>query len=474
MKHLFILALVIVCCGTTTAQTTKPIQATTGSSVYELMFDSNNEAYMTGAVVGRIWINGKYNDNYADAYHTVLGKLTTDLKFEWQIELDETPYDAKMINDRIYILTRKDDEISETETYRNFIVDVYDLNGKWLANQEIYKIITSHHDASISGIITPDGFLVWVNWKDDAFVERFDTKLRKTLYSQTSFSFYGLDGTLQWQYAIEAGEGGFTDFRVQQCERDANGNTYIIGTFGYQCNTGLAEFTTEEMYPEYPSQPLHYNAQAMVKLNNEGEPVRSELFSENEVTVEDILFDGDGNMYVSGYHRGNNTFANAQEDARPYVGAEIRGEAFDYTEAMSENAPSDDGFICKLDTDWNLLWKVNVSGNGYNRLSKMILIDNTIHATGSFTDDMLLDGTTYPDATDNKGYSDGYYCTISTEGSVASVQLFTGEKSNLPELFVDANGAPVVAVGTKTNMTINGTYHEGYGYWGGEFLYWPR
>lgn len=464
--------LILLLSLTSFAQEGRPIQATTGVQVHELMFDSNNDSYMVGSVCGRVWIDGRYYDGYADGYQNIVGKLNDELTHDWLIPLDERPFASAMINGNIYVMTRLDEEKGADEKYRSMVIDVYGTDGSWKVNQELHGVTSSKYDVSLDGIVTDQGFLIWTNWKDDdSYVKTNGNKWSKDLYSMTRFSMYGLDGALKWEYDVEAGEGGFTDFRVQACEIGPDGKTIIVGSYGFKADVGIGEFTTDEMYPEYPSQPLHYGEVLIIEVSQDGNPLRAEVLGENELFVEDLLFDDEGNLYVSGYHKGNDIYAESQEDGRPYIGATIRGERFEYTAAMSTDAPTEDAFVCKLDADWNVVWCTNWTGPGSNRATYMVMSNAGISVAGTYSDDMTIDGRTHEDHADNIGYSDGFSCDISPDGMVSNIHLYTGEKSNLPRIYLNNNGKAIVDVGTKTNMYIDGVLHEGYGYWGGRFLF---
>jgi hypothetical protein len=196
----------------------------------------------------------------------------------------------------------------------------------------------------------------------------------------------------------------------------------------------------------------------------------AEVFAENDVTVNEVCHLHDGSMIIGGYHRGNDTFAAAQEDGRPYVGAKFRNSAFVYTTQMSIDGPTDDAFLLKTDNTLNILWKYNFYGTGSNRITDIQLTGKGFAATGIFSKKIYFNDDSFDDHPENAGYSDGFFLECSEDGIISNIQVFKGPESNLPQLFTDKNNLPVISVNTKSFINMYGSDYKGYGRWGGTFI----
>ncbi len=470
----FVLLLIIaaVWIQTSHAADALPIQAGTSVYVNHLLTDDNGNMYMCGNIRGRVWIGGKLTDEYSDKSYPVLVKLNKDLTFEWLVKLEAMPREAKIIDNKIYLLHNRDFLQDEFKT-KFLVLSSWDLKGNLIMKRDFLKIagITNLH----TGIrLFNDGVFTWTTWKGEDNTLEFDNRtMTKKRYSQCRFAYIDFNGKELWEYTIEGGIGGFTDLRIQKVTRDNEGNTYVVSYFSHSADLGIANFTTKEMYPEVRSQPLHYNALFIMKFDPFGKPLKAELLAENDMTIEDMQVDSEGNVLLAGYHRGNDTFAKMQEDGRPYIGAKLKGEAFHYTREMSMEGPTDDAFIAMLDKDWKVKWKHNFFGDGYNRCLDIITTVNGFAVTGMFAKTIQIGDNQYTEHPDNQGYADGFYFEINTEGKISNVQLFTGVESNVPQLWQSPSGKGIVTVSTKSEIVINGKTHKGFGHWGGTFVYVP-
>jgi hypothetical protein len=467
---LIIPALLLLVTFNISSQEVKPIQATTGAFVRNLLFDSQNHMYMTGSVCGRVWINNSYTDKYAGGYQKIIAKLTDDLKFEWLIELDKHPLDAKMINDEIVCIYTNETKEDNTKTVSVELVK-YNLNGKITEQIQIFEIFGSRTGLSLTAKIFENGILCNTSWKgDESFVEIENKRLDKKHYSLVYFSKRNFDGSEKWNYRIEGGTDGFTDLRIQNSVSDINGNTYIISYFGHSADVGIAKFSTAEVFPELGSQKLYYNKLFMLKIDSKGAAEKSEIIAENGIEINGMLIDDEGNIYLVGNHKGNDMYADRQEDPRPYIGAKIKGKAFEIESLDDYDFYTTDGFLAKLGNNWELKWMHNFYGTGYNRVRDIKVCDNGLTATGFFSKSIKIDSKTYGE-TDSENRADGFVLNLDKDGRINNISLFRSPDSNIPSLYTDINQIPVISVSTKISININGREYDAVGHWGGTFIY---
>ncbi len=451
-------------------QDIKPIQATTGAFVTNLLFDSQNQMYMTGSVCGRIWINNSYTDKYAGAYQVILAKLFDDLKFHWLIELDKRPLDAKIINDEIVLIYTNERLKENTKTVSIELVK-YNLRGEKTTQVQIFEIIGSLAGVNLTAEIMSDGIFCLTKWSgDESFVEIENKRLHKKHFSLVYFSNRNFDGSEKWNYQIEGGIDGFTDLRIQNMSADKNGNIHIISYFGHSADVGIAKFSTAEVFPELRSQRLYYNKLFMLNIDKNGKAIKSEIIAENQIEINGMEIDVDGNIYLSGNHQGNDVYADKQEDARPYIGAKIKGRAFEVESLDDYDFYTSDGFIAKLDSLWELEWIYNFFGIGNNRVRNIKVDKNGLTAIGLFTKSIKIDSKTYGEP-DSKNQTDGFVLSLEKDGTINNVSLLRSPDGNTPSLFIDYYQNPVISVGTKASININGNNYKAVGHWGGTFIW---
>jgi len=474
MKNIYAFLIVFFTVNLTYSQDVKPIQATTGATINHLLFDNQNNQYYIGSICGRVWINGVYNDSYSQKYQPVIGKLTDDKKFEWLIPLSQNVWDAKIQNNKIQILYRKQTKSAEI-IENDFVFEEFDLKGNRIQQKSLMNTKGKFLGFDTQGKIFEDGILTWTTWKSEKEnTTKIDNKtFNKKLYSLVYFKMVDFDGNEKWTYQIEGGSNGFTDLRIQNASKDNKGNIYVFSYYSHIAELGIASFKTNEIYPEVKKLPLHFMGIFLLKFNSIGKPIQAEVLSENTLEIEDVVFDDNDNLLVVGYHNGNDVYAKKQKDGRPYIGAKIRGETFQYSDKMNQIGPSDDGFVVKLDTNFNVLWKKNFFGEGNNRVKNIKNIKEGYAITGLYSNTLFIDDKKYEEHPENKGYSDGFYAEIDFKGNIIKFNLMTGENSNIPKLFTNFKNEPFISVGTKTTVYINDIAYKGYGHWGGTFIYRP-
>jgi hypothetical protein len=214
-----------------------------------------------------------------------------------------------------------------------------------------------------------------------------------------------LDSNGNWLWAQQA--GGRTDDKGYGIAVDANGNSYVTGSFGSSATFGTTTLTISGDYYDI----------FVAKLDSNGNWLwAKQAGGTGEHYSYGIAVDANGNSYVTGYFWSSATFGTTTLTS---IGL-------------------NDTFVAKLDSNGNWLWAKQAGGTNYD-YGYSIAVDSTgnSYVTGGFEESATFGTTTLT----NSGNIDIFVTKLDSNGSwlwakqAGGTGWFTGHS-----IVVDANG----------------------------------
>ncbi len=197
---------------------------------------------------------------------------------------------------------------------------------------------------------------------------------------------------------------------------DPSGNVYTVGGFSETTDLdpgpGEQNFTSAGNFDCYISK---YDPQGGLEW----------AFSFGGVNLDngtEVASDADGNIYVTG------TIGNSDVDLDPGPGTTILPGAFT-------------GFVCKYDTDGNLVWARPLDSNLVSGVDILIAPSNEIYLTGGFTNTIDFDPGAGVFNMTSAGSSDAYVLKLTSDGDFVWARRVGGTLGEFSRgVAVDASG----------------------------------
>ena len=431
------------------------INASHFADVTKLGYDSQNARYVAITVKGRIYIKDQYKDY--PTYGRLIGKMNGTESFDWVIELEKSPRDMKVVNDFIYVIEQQKEKTESTSSY-SVTVKKLGLDGKELSKKTINETSGEKYKVFADARIYDSGILTWSKLKGKVNTYKVNGKeVKKELYSIYNFQFLNFDGEEIWSYQLEGGVDGYTDLRLQTSQVTSDGTAYLALHYGAKAKIGDNDYTSEILFDE-GGHKLYVDEVVLLKLNKKGELEKSQEIAEYTLHLTDIQESSDGTLYLTGYHKGNEAYANSQDDGRPHRGMRFLGKTFEYSdeEVKAYSTQGEDGIVAALDANWKAKWVLNIKGEGENRASHIILTKDGFVICGIYSKTMKLGSNTYEGHPANKGYMNSYVAKINADGTWGDVTLLKSPNSTGADIYED-NSGNVLVVGyfKQNNLMIN-------------------
>lgn len=442
--------------------------ASKSSGINSIAFDNEGNRYIYGYYKGSAQFSAQLPVAQKNQYY--FAKVNPHNIVEWTVPAspDRSRFEIMVKNNEIICVGwHRDSDYTNDKHERALYLEKYSLDGRQLMNKELAFV--TDKEIALTSHLTDYGIILQATFKTD---ERNSFVLGGKDYNKKKYSTVVLwnldfDGTKRWEYQIEGGFNGFTDIRIGDIEMDAAGNTYIGSYYSESAELGFASLTTQKRF-DGPID-LYDHGTFLMKIDPSGKGVMAKKIADFAFDLEKLLVDQDQNIYVSAFYKGSDAYEKAQGNGGNHMAPLLFGQPLPDTESIMGD-PSEDHVLAKIDIDFNLVWRQITQSKGYARSNSMELHDGMIYLVGTSSrstkvGDIALNLT-------NEGYSDIFYATYqTTDGKVTSAKGFTGENSNIGQVYVSPSGEVLISGSFRNPIAVDGVEYPQVGSVTTAFIY---
>ncbi|WP_416864109.1 MAG: MBG domain-containing protein [Imperialibacter sp.] len=223
----------------------------------------------------------------------------------------------------------------------------------------------------------------------------------------TFIGIYSPEGQMESVIQLDDLSAVWSDDAGQAIEIDGEGNVYVAGYVGgvtdFDPGPGIEELNTKVM-----------RAQFLSKYDQHGNLIFAKA-EENDVSfseVEDMVIDGQGNIWITGYFNGTKDFD------------------LGIGEYLIESHGSDDAFLVKYNSAGDFLFAENIGGTGYDRGNALSLDNNgDVLIAGYFSSSVTVEIEDDLASFSSFGGSDVFFAKFTTDGQMVFFKQVGGTGS---------------------------------------------